>query len=78
MRKRQFGAAVVAVAAALAVAACGSSSSGGASSGSSGDATLKLVAADYGTGPSNTSAKYWQGIADAFHKANPSITVKVT
>ncbi|HEY2439814.1 MAG TPA: extracellular solute-binding protein, partial [Solirubrobacteraceae bacterium] len=47
-------------------------------SGSSGDATLKLVAADYGTGPSNTSAKYWQGIADAFHKANPSITVKVT
>jgi multiple sugar transport system substrate-binding protein len=78
MRKRLFGTAVAAVVAALAVAACGSSSSGGSSSGSSGDATLKLVAADYGTGPSNTSAKYWQGIADAFHKANPSITVKVT
>jgi multiple sugar transport system substrate-binding protein len=80
MKKRLFGAGVVAVAAALAVAACGSSSSGGtgSGSGSSGNVTLKLVAADYGTGPSNTSAKYWQGIADAFHKTNPSITVKIT
>jgi multiple sugar transport system substrate-binding protein len=88
MKKRLFGTAVAAVAAALAVAACGgssssSSSSGGSSSGGSGsgsnsDAMLRLVAADYGTGPANTSAKYWQGIADAFHAANPSITVKVT
>ena len=78
MRKRLFGPGVAAVAAAVAVAACGSSSSGGTGSGSSGNVTLKLVAADYGTGPTNTSAKYWQGIADTFHKANPSITVKVT
>ncbi len=78
MRKRLFGTGVAAVAAALAVAACGSSSSGGSGSGSSGNVTLKLVAADYGTGPGNTSAKYWQGIADTFHKANPSITVKIT
>jgi multiple sugar transport system substrate-binding protein len=78
MRKRLFTAALVAVAAALTVAACGSSSSGGASSGSGGKATLKLVAADYGTGPSNTSTKYWQGIVNAFHKANPSINVKIT
>jgi multiple sugar transport system substrate-binding protein len=69
---------VAAVVASLAVTACGSSSSTGSGSASSGDATLKLVAADYGTGPSNTSAKYWQGIVDAFHKANPSISVKVT
>jgi multiple sugar transport system substrate-binding protein len=69
-----------ALAAMLAVAACGSSSSGGSggSSGSGGAVTLKLVAADYGTGASNTSAKYWQGIVNAFHKANPSINVKVT
>jgi multiple sugar transport system substrate-binding protein len=40
--------------------------------------TLKLVAADYGTGHGNTSAKYWQGIVNAFHQANPSINVKVT
>lgn len=83
MRKRLFGTAVAAVVAALAVAACGSSSSGGSSSGgsssgSSSNVTLKLVAADYGTGPGNTSAKYWQGIVNAFHKDNPSIAVKIT
>jgi multiple sugar transport system substrate-binding protein len=58
---------------ALTLAACGSS--GGGSGGDKN--TLSLVAADYGTGPANTSAKYWQGIAADFHKANPSITVKV-
>ncbi|MBW4021536.1 MAG: extracellular solute-binding protein [Proteobacteria bacterium] len=41
------------------------------------DTVLNLVAADYGTGPSDTSQAYWQKIADAFHAANPSITVKV-
>ncbi len=81
MRKRLLGTTAMAVAAMLAVAACGgsSSSSGSATAGGSGGAvTLKLVAADYGTGPSNTSAKYWQGIVNAFHQANPSISVKVT
>jgi multiple sugar transport system substrate-binding protein len=79
MRRRLFATALAAVVAAVTVAACGSSSSGGGSgSGSSGKVTLKLVAADYGTGPSNTSTKYWQGIVDAFHKANPSINVKIT
>ena len=68
-------AAAVAVSAAAAVVLSGCSSSGGGSS--SGATTLKLVAADYGTGPSNSSQKYWQTIADAFHKANPKITVKV-
>ena len=38
---------------------------------------LNLVAADYGTGPADSSQAYWQGIADAFHAANPAITVKV-
>ncbi len=81
MRKRLFATALAAVVAAVTVAACGSSSSGGGSgsgSGSGGKVTLKLVAADYGTGPANTSTKYWQGIVDAFHKANPSINVKIT
>jgi multiple sugar transport system substrate-binding protein len=79
MRRRLFATALAAVVAAVTVAACGSSSSGGGSgSGSGGKVTLKLVAADYGTGPSNTSTKYWQGIVDAFHKANPSINVKIT
>jgi multiple sugar transport system substrate-binding protein len=61
-------------AAVLALGACGSSNSSGSSDGST---TLKLVAADYGTGPDNSSKKYWQDIADAFHTANPTITVKV-
>ncbi len=80
MTKRLFGTAVLALAVMIAVTACGGSSSGnsGSSGGSGGNVTLKLVAADYGTGPSNTSTKYWQGIVNAFHKANPSISVKIT
>jgi multiple sugar transport system substrate-binding protein len=74
MKRRIWGATALAVASALALAAC---STGGSPS-SSGPVTLKLVVADYGTGPSNTSATYWQKIATAFHKKNPSITVKVT
>ena len=62
-----------------AVAGCGGSSGSTASGGASGgNVTLKLVAADYGTGPSNASQKYWEGIARAFHAANPSISVAVT
>ena len=78
MHKRLFATAAAAAAVALGIAACGGSSNSGGSGGSGGKVTLKLVAGDYGTGPSNMSAKYWQGIIDAFHKANPSISVKVT
>ena len=67
MKRRIWGAAALAVAGALALAAC---STGGSTTASKA-VTLKLVVADYGTGPSNTSSKYWQGIATAFHKANP-------
>ena len=72
---RRSLAAAVAISAAAAVVLSGCGSSGGGSN--NGATTLKLVAADYGTGPSNTSSKYWQAIADAFHQANPKITVKV-
>jgi multiple sugar transport system substrate-binding protein len=41
------------------------------------DTVLTLLAADYGTGPVNASLKYWQAIADDFHAANPTITVKI-
>lgn len=77
MRRHWIGVLAAAVVAALAVAGCGSSGSSNGGSGS-GDVTLKLVVADYGTGPSNTSQKYWTGIAKSFHAANPSISVKVT
>lgn len=80
MRKRLFGvrlAVLIAGLAALAVAASGSASAKTASK-AAGSVTLKLVVADYGTGPSNTSKKYWQGIATAFEKQNPSIKVAIT
>jgi multiple sugar transport system substrate-binding protein len=73
---RRLSGAALAATAALALAACSSSGSSGGSS--SGSTTLKLVVADYGTGPSNASAKYWDGIVTAFEKANPNIKVNVT
>jgi multiple sugar transport system substrate-binding protein len=78
MKRRLTAAAVVGVSAALTLSACSSSSSPAASSSSSGQVTLHLLAADYGTaGSSNSTQLYWQGIATAFHKANPDITVDV-
>jgi multiple sugar transport system substrate-binding protein len=78
---RRISGAALAATAALGLAACSSSSSAGggsSSGGSSGTTTLKLVVADYETGPSNPSAKYWDGIIAAFEKANPNIKVNVT
>ncbi|MEU4426699.1 extracellular solute-binding protein [Actinoplanes sp. NPDC024001] len=74
MTRRLAAALVAATAAVLTMAACGSSDD----STSDGTITLKLVGADYGTGPADTTQKYWQQIADEFHKQNPSITVEVT
>jgi multiple sugar transport system substrate-binding protein len=72
MRRRlSLGVAIGAVAA-LALGGCGSSGKS-ASSGT----TLVFFGADYGTGPANSTTKYWDAIATAFHKANPSITVNV-
>jgi multiple sugar transport system substrate-binding protein len=74
---RRLSGAALAATAALALAAC--SSGGGSSSGGGGSTTtLKLVVADYGTGPSNASAKYWDGIVTAFQAAHPDIKVNVT
>ncbi|ARI53122.1 MULTISPECIES: extracellular solute-binding protein [Streptomyces] len=42
-----------------------------------GDVTLKLVAADYGTSAANSSEKYWSGLVAGFEKANPGIKVEV-
>ena len=85
MKSRLIAAAAIGTAALAAIAGCSSSSSTGATgstssgSGSSGAAvTIDFYGADYGSGPSNTTTKYWQGIADAFHAAHPNITVKVT
>src|ERR1035437_3528790 len=78
-KRRMIGAALLVAAVALAATGCGAAkkASGGSTGSSGGNVTLKLVAADYGSGPSNTSQTYWQDIAKAFHTANPTITVKV-
>ena len=78
---RRLSGAALAATAALALAACSSgsgSASGGGSGSGSGTTTLKLVVADYGTGPSNASATYWNGIVTAFEKAHSDIKVNVT
>jgi multiple sugar transport system substrate-binding protein len=73
MRQRLTLGLVIGAAAAVALAGCGSSSG----SGSGGTTTLSFFGADYGTGPANSTSKYWDSIAAAFHKANPGITVNV-
>ncbi|MCB5908266.1 extracellular solute-binding protein [Streptomyces sp. SF28] len=45
--------------------------------GGDGDVTLKLVAADYGDGKSNSSQHYWDELTSAFEKKNPGIKVDV-
>ncbi len=73
MKRGLVAAMTLSAAAALALCGCGSSKT----TSGSGAITLRLLAADYGTGPQNSSQKYWQGIADAFHKKNPNSTVTV-
>ncbi|MYQ43085.1 multiple sugar transport system substrate-binding protein [Streptomyces sp. LamerLS-316] len=50
----------------------------GCGSDAGGDVTLRLVAADYGTGAENSSQKYWDDVAGKFEKANPDIKVEVS
>ncbi|MFJ4503420.1 ABC transporter substrate-binding protein [Streptomyces sp. NPDC088864] len=52
--------------------------SGCGGGGGSGDVTLKLVAADYGTSDANKSDTYWDGIARGFEASHPGIKVEVT
>jgi multiple sugar transport system substrate-binding protein len=80
MRKRKLGVRLAVITAALAafVVAAVSSATAKTASKAGGSVTLKLVVADYGTGASNTSSKYWGGIVSAFEKANPTIKVAVT
>jgi multiple sugar transport system substrate-binding protein len=73
MKRRLIGSVAVGASALLALTACGSSS--GSGSGGNGQTTLTMVVPDYGTGPSNTTGKYWSAIITAFEKQNPKIKV---
>jgi len=78
MKRRLAAAAVIGISAAMVLSACSSSSSKSPSSSSGGAVTLHFFGADYGTaGTANSTQLYWQGIATAFHAANPNITVDV-
>jgi len=74
MRRRLPTGITIGAVALLAVAGCGGSPGTAASADST---TLSFFGADYGTGPANSTTKYWDAIASAFHKANPGITVRV-
>lgn len=80
MKAQLIGAAAAGAATLIALGGCASSSSSGTTSAGgtkSGSVTLQFYGADYGTGPANSTTKYWDAIATAFHAANPTITVKV-
>ncbi|MFE3326726.1 extracellular solute-binding protein [Streptomyces sp. NPDC059176] len=72
MQRRFFGlvAAVAACAVTVVLGGCGTS-------GGSGDVTLKLVAADYGHGPADSSREYWDDVAREFESKNQGIKVDV-
>lgn len=72
MQRRGFlkAAAGAAGAAALPLSACGDGSGGG-------DVTLKLVAAEYGTGESDTARRYWEQLAAKFSNDTPGISVDI-
>lgn len=73
MQRRYLGltAAVAALGMTATLSGCGGS-------GGSGDVTLKLVAADYGTSDANKSDKYWEGVARGFEESHPGIKIDVT
>ncbi|MEU2247481.1 extracellular solute-binding protein [Streptomyces sp. NPDC019224] len=52
--------------------------SGCDSGGGSGDVTLTVVAADYGTSEENKSDTYWDAVARDFEASHPGIEVEVT
>ncbi|MFF9350847.1 ABC transporter substrate-binding protein [Streptomyces sp. NPDC014734] len=50
----------------------------GGGSGGSGNVTLRLVAADYGTSPANSSKKYWDALVKSFEASHPGIKIDVS
>jgi multiple sugar transport system substrate-binding protein len=78
-KKAAGGSTTPSEAAASTAAASASAPAGSANASSIPAATLKLVAADYGNGPTadNSGQKFWQGIVDDFNKVYPQIKVDV-
>jgi multiple sugar transport system substrate-binding protein len=70
-RYRNLSATAAALSATLALAGCGTVTGNN-------EVTLRLVAADYGDNPENSSKKYWESLAAAFTEKNPGIKVEVS
>ncbi|MEU9445923.1 extracellular solute-binding protein [Streptomyces sp. NPDC048304] len=51
---------------------------GGCGSTGSSDVTLRLVAADYGDSPANSSKKYWDALAKAYESKHPGVKIDVS
>ena len=83
MNVKLVGGAAVGLATVLALSSCGSGDSGGTggqpAASSGGQVTLKMVAADYGSGPGkpDSGENFWKGVVDEFQAANPNIKVDV-
>ncbi|MGW6984497.1 extracellular solute-binding protein [Streptomyces sp. NPDC054932] len=74
MRRKIFGPAATAVVLGLLTPLSGC---GGPDGGADGSATLRLVAAEYGDSPANSSKAYWDKATGAFTAAHPGIKVEV-
>lgn len=75
MRRRIFGTTATAAVLGLLIPLAGCGSSGGSGAGDSG--TLRLVAAEYGDTPANSSKAFWDKVTAEFTAANPGIKVQV-
>ncbi|MEU9475647.1 extracellular solute-binding protein [Streptomyces sp. NPDC048191] len=51
---------------------------GGCGSTGSSDVTLRLVAADYGDSPANSSQKYWDSLAKDYESQHPGVKIDVS
>ncbi|MGW7524800.1 ABC transporter substrate-binding protein [Streptomyces sp. NPDC054783] len=72
MRRRTAG--TIAVVSALGMTAV----LGGCGSTGSSDVTLRLVAADYGDSPANSSQKYWDTLAKEYESKHPGVKIDVS
>ncbi|WP_228011058.1 extracellular solute-binding protein [Nonomuraea phyllanthi] len=83
MNIKLVGGAALGLATVLVLSSCGSGGSGGSGgddqASGGGQVTLKMVAADYGSGPGkpDSGENFWKGVVDEFQAANPNIKVDV-
>ncbi|MER5485604.1 extracellular solute-binding protein [Streptomyces sp. NPDC002812] len=73
MKRRALRASGAGCLAVVLLAGCGAGSDAGA-----GKVVLRIVAADYGDSPANSSEPYWKALAYTFEQAHPGVRVEVS